>query len=72
MSVSKLFTLVELTLLLTLLPLVLSQSVHGTTVDLDYASYEGVFNASGNVTYFLGVRYATPPVGTNENPSSRT
>ncbi|KAK7461934.1 hypothetical protein VKT23_008365 [Stygiomarasmius scandens] len=32
-------------------------------VDLGYASYQGSFDSSTNVTNFFGVRYATPPLG---------
>ena len=32
-------------------------------VDLGYAQYQGTFDASTNVSYFLGVRYAQPPTG---------
>jgi len=32
-------------------------------VDLGYASYQGTFDSSTNVTNFFGVRYATPPLG---------
>ena len=32
-------------------------------VDLGYAQYQGTFNVSTNVSYFLGVRYAQPPTG---------
>ena len=32
-------------------------------VDLGYAKYQGVFNTSANATFFLGIRYAAPPLG---------
>lgn len=32
-------------------------------VNLGYATYEGTFNSTANVTNFLGIRYAAPPVG---------
>lgn len=32
-------------------------------VDLGYATYQGLFNTSANITNFLGIRYAAPPVG---------
>ncbi len=33
-------------------------------VDLGYAKYQGNFNATGNATFFIGIRYAAPPTGT--------
>ena len=33
------------------------------TVDLGYATYEGVYDGASNTTSFLGVRYAAPPTG---------
>lgn len=32
-------------------------------IDLGYAKYQGVFNATRNVTGFLGMRFAEPPLG---------
>jgi hypothetical protein len=32
-------------------------------VDLDYAQYQGSWDATSNMTSFLGVRYAAPPIG---------
>lgn len=32
-------------------------------VDLGYAQYQGYFDAPMNITNFLGIRYAAPPVG---------
>ncbi|THV01054.1 alpha/beta-hydrolase [Dendrothele bispora CBS 962.96] len=32
-------------------------------IDLGYASYQGTFDSSTNVTNYLGIRYASPPVG---------
>lgn len=32
-------------------------------VDLGYAQYQGLYNSSANVSYFLGVRYAEAPTG---------
>ena len=40
-----------------------SQTNPPTIVDLGYAQYQGTFNATGNTTDFLGIRYAAPPVG---------
>ncbi|KAF9260763.1 alpha/beta-hydrolase [Marasmius fiardii PR-910] len=34
-------------------------------IDLGYAQYQGVFDATNNVTNFLGVRYAAAPTGNN-------
>ncbi|THV01067.1 alpha/beta-hydrolase [Dendrothele bispora CBS 962.96] len=31
-------------------------------IDLGYASYQGTFDSSTNVTNYLGIRYASPPV----------
>ena len=36
---------------------------NGTVVDLGYAKYQGTFNATLNTTTFLGIRYASPPIG---------
>ncbi|CCM06438.1 uncharacterized protein FIBRA_08700 [Fibroporia radiculosa] len=33
------------------------------TVDLGYAQYQGVADSTTNITSFLGIRYASPPVG---------
>ena len=33
-------------------------------IDLGYAKIQGTFNASDNVSAFLGIRFAAPPVGT--------
>jgi hypothetical protein len=32
-------------------------------VNLGYSQYQGSWNATSNVTSFLGIRYATPPTG---------
>jgi len=32
-------------------------------IDLGYASYQGSFDSTNNVTNFLGIRYASPPLG---------
>ncbi|EPS94949.1 hypothetical protein FOMPIDRAFT_1169187 [Fomitopsis schrenkii] len=32
-------------------------------IDLGYAQYQGSFDSSSNISYFLGVRYAQPPTG---------
>ena len=40
------------------------------TVDLGYATYQGTFNSTANTTNFLGIRYASPPVGKHERRSS--
>lgn len=36
------------------------------TVHLGYATYQGTFNATSNITNFLGVRFAAPPVGMSQ------
>jgi carboxylesterase type B len=33
------------------------------TVDLGYATYQGITNATTNISSFRGIRYAAPPVG---------
>lgn len=33
------------------------------TVNLGYAVYQGSYNSTADITYFLGVRYANPPTG---------
>ncbi|KAJ7664863.1 Alpha/Beta hydrolase protein [Mycena rosella] len=38
-------------------------SAHAPVVYLDYAQYQGVFDADLNITSFLGIRYAAPPTG---------
>lgn len=40
-------------------------------VDLGYSIYQGTFNATSNITRFLGIRYAAPPVGSYPCPLSR-
>ncbi|KAJ6577831.1 Alpha/Beta hydrolase protein [Mycena capillaripes] len=32
-------------------------------VDLGYAQYQGAVNTANNITHFLGIRYAAPPLG---------
>jgi hypothetical protein len=32
-------------------------------VDLGYSQYQGSWNATSNITSFLGIRYAAPPTG---------
>ena len=32
-------------------------------VDLGYAQYQGYFDAQTNITHFLSIRYAAPPLG---------
>ncbi|KAG8212817.1 Alpha/Beta hydrolase protein [Butyriboletus roseoflavus] len=38
-------------------------NVTAPIVDLGYAQYEGYFDAQTNITSFLSVRYAAPPIG---------
>jgi acetylcholinesterase len=38
-------------------------------VDLGYSQYQGSWNATSNVTSFLGIRYAAPPTGTFDTTS---
>ncbi|KAJ7077237.1 Alpha/Beta hydrolase protein [Mycena epipterygia] len=35
----------------------------GPIVDLGYAQYQGAVDAATNITNFLGIRYAAPPIG---------
>ena len=39
------------------------QTPSNPIVDLGYATYKGVFNHTSNITSFLGVRFAAPPIG---------
>lgn len=32
-------------------------------IDLGYAQYQGVFDSVNNITSYLGIRYAAPPIG---------
>lgn len=41
----------------------LSLAVSPQLANLGYAVYEGTFNSTSNVTEFLGIRFAAPPVG---------
>ncbi|KAH7908532.1 Alpha/Beta hydrolase protein [Hygrophoropsis aurantiaca] len=54
----------KLTGLLTLLTFHLQvQAQSAPTVDLGYASYQGAVDTTTNITSFLGIRYAAPPIG---------
>lgn len=44
-----------------LAPLVMAQA--SPIVDLGYAHYQGTVNTANNITNFLGIRYAAPPLG---------
>lgn len=46
-----------------LIPLVNSTAVTTPIVDLGYAQYQGRFDAETNITNFLSIRYAAPPLG---------
>ena len=48
---------------LALATLIAAASNSTPVVDLGYAQYQGTFDASSNVSYFLGLRYAQPPTG---------
>ncbi|KAK3991556.1 lipase 4 [Cladorrhinum sp. PSN332] len=39
------------------------QASNNTTIDLGYASYTGIYNASKSLTVWKGIRFAAPPVG---------
>lgn len=34
-------------------------------IDLGYTKYQGVFDDLNNITSYLGMRYAAPPIGNN-------
>lgn len=38
-------------------------TVSTAAIDVGYAQYQGIFDTSKNVSYFLGMRYANPPTG---------
>lgn len=38
-------------------------TVSTAAIDLGYAQYQGIFDTSRNLSYFLGMRYANPPTG---------
>ncbi|KAE9408457.1 alpha/beta-hydrolase [Gymnopus androsaceus JB14] len=40
-----------------------SNTASAPIIDLGYAQYQGVYDSVNNVTNYLGVRYAAPPVG---------
>lgn len=40
-----------------------SPTLTAPVVDLGYAQYQGSFNASSNITQFLGIRFAAAPTG---------
>ena len=41
----------------------INTNVTAPIVDLGYAQYQGYFDAQTNITNFLSIRYAAPPVG---------
>ncbi|KAI1372566.1 alpha/beta-hydrolase [Hypoxylon crocopeplum] len=41
----------------------LSQSPPAPVVDLDYAQYQGYYNATYDLNIYRGIRYAAPPIG---------
>jgi hypothetical protein len=41
----------------------LSFSAAASIVDLGYAQYQGSVDTATNITSFLGIRYAAPPIG---------
>ncbi|KAF9064636.1 Alpha/Beta hydrolase protein [Rhodocollybia butyracea] len=44
-------------------PLIHSRDNNVPIIDLGYAKYQGAFDSLNNVTSYLGMRYAAPPVG---------
>ena len=42
---------------------VASSDATAPIVDLGYAQYQGFFDVQTNITNFLGIRYAAPPIG---------
>ena len=40
-----------------------SGNASSPVIDLGYAQYQGAYNATSNITSFLSIRYAAPPVG---------
>ena len=43
-------------------------NVTAPIIDLSYAKYQGYFDAQTNITSFLSIRYAAPPVGEYPRP----
>ncbi|KAJ3990189.1 alpha/beta-hydrolase [Lentinula detonsa] len=58
---------VELTFILSLLCAVVSPAGAANNgapvIDLGYAQYQGAFDSTNNLTNYLGIRYAEPPIG---------
>ena len=52
-----------LTAVLAFAKLIIAANDSAPIVDLGYAQYQGLYNSSANVSYFLGVRYAQAPTG---------
>ncbi|KAF9880823.1 carboxylesterase family protein [Colletotrichum karsti] len=52
-----------LCLLATLPTLAFAATRDGPVVDLEYAKYQGTYNATSNLNVFRGIRYAAPPTG---------
>lgn len=50
-------------LLLALLISNVTAATINQTVDLGYATYQGIFDSATGVSSFLGMRYASPPTG---------
>ncbi|KAJ6498372.1 alpha/beta-hydrolase [Mycena vitilis] len=44
-------------------PFVVAQSQPSPIIDLGYAQYQGFVDTKANITQFLGIRYAAPPIG---------
>ena len=53
-------------------PVSIPANVIEPIVDLGYAQYQGYFDTQTNITNFLGVRYAAPPIGQYRSPPIAT
>ncbi|KAF7375411.1 Carboxylic ester hydrolase [Mycena sanguinolenta] len=49
--------------LLTVVTLAQSQSIPSPIIDVGYTQYQGFVDTTSNITQFLGMRYAAPPIG---------
>ncbi|KAF5358811.1 hypothetical protein D9758_008542 [Tetrapyrgos nigripes] len=63
MKLTAVFLLVSATVATLVSGLTSNTESDAPIVDLGYASYQGSFDASTNVTNFLGIRYAAAPLG---------
>ncbi|KAJ9121877.1 hypothetical protein QFC24_004459 [Naganishia onofrii] len=63
MLVSSTVILALSALSVTALPTINNKRWARPTVDLGYASYQGIYNETTNIQSFKGIRYAAPPLG---------